>query len=105
MSEHKARESQTITPHSTIIPPITEKLPVKQHQKVMIDAIRQALGIADIVSDESINYQLSWCKWMVQNGHNSAYANINIVKDHIRHQYVSDEGIANAIRAAEQGKM
>lgn len=102
MGELKQRLEQGITPHSIIIPSISERLPVKEHQKPMIHAIREALGLPIVITDEQINYQLSWCKWMAHSGHNSVYASLEAVKDHLRQQFLSDEGVANVIRNASQ---
>lgn len=93
-----------VQPHTTLIPPISLELPVLEHQKQLISNIRQALNLPDFIKDEQINYQLSWCKWMVHEGHSSVYRTIEGVKDHLRQQFLSDEGVANVIRAAEQGR-
>lgn len=91
----------TIQPHNALIPSISLKLPVLRHQKAMLDNIRRSLGIADIVSDEQINYQLSWCKWMAANN-DRRYTKLEYVKDFLKQQFLSDEGIAAAIKSANE---
>lgn len=105
MSEHNTNEDlkkHDIQPHTTLIPPISLELPLLPHQKPLIDTIRSQLHLPEVIKDAQINYQLSWCKWMAVEGHNRTYIKLEAVRDHLRQQFLSDEGVANVIKAAEE---
>lgn len=92
----------TVQPHSQLIPPTSLELPVLERQRDLIVAIRDALGLPDVIKNEQINYQLSWCKWMANMGHDTRYAKIDAVKDYLRMRFLSDEGVADVIKAAQE---
>ena len=93
-----------IVPHSKLIPSISNKLPVFDNQRDLIRAIRESLALPEVISDEQINYQLSWCKWMATKHHDMRFGTIAGVKDHFIKQFLTDEGVANVIAAAEQDR-
>lgn len=88
-------EANPWIPHTDLIPPVSATLPVRPEQKQLIDNVRQALGIPELVSDEQINHQLSWAK-------HRGYASYAQAKDHLRMVFLSDEGVATIIKAAEE---